>query len=129
MKEFICKRTKLNLKCKDDPKTRSSRLRCTLTKNNISLLEYLKLHKFLIDNGLLEDIDFLVNKRYPNSTRYYDFYFPKINLYIEIAGRLDLIEYKLLMHQKYIEFGSKIIMPCDIKSEGSLIIGRIKEHD
>ena len=77
-------------------------------------------------NGLVEKIDYHINGKYPSSTRLYDFYFPTLDKYIEIAGRIDNNDYVNLMIQKHYEFGSVIIHPTNIKQTFTEISRLIK---
>lgn len=51
-------------------------------------------YNLLIKEGYVEDIDFLIDNKYPGDTlKRYDFYIVKLDLYIEIAGYTDDIDY------------------------------------
>lgn len=79
-------------------------------------------YKNLISNGLEETKDFIINGTYPNSRLFYDFYFPKIDLYVEIAGFMYDDDYKEKMNLKNKQFKSKIILPKNIEIEVKNII-------
>lgn len=62
-------------------------------------------YQLLINNN----IDYIIGKRYPNSTYMYDFYLPKFDAYIEIAGMMKDQNYKEKMDLKKEKFNSIII--------------------
>ncbi len=53
----------------------------------------------------------LFNGKYPNSNLYFDFYFPKLDMYLEIAGRLDINDYVDRMIFKMKKFNAIVIKP------------------
>lgn len=63
--------------------------------------------------GLLNEQHF-INKRYPNSIKSYDFYFPELDLYIELAGNMKNEEYRNKIIQKQEEFDCLVLIPEDI---------------
>ena len=54
-------------------------------------------------------IDFIYEKNYPNSKLKFDFYLPKYDIYIEIAGLMNEKEYREKMKYKKEKFGSIIL--------------------
>jgi hypothetical protein len=70
-----------------------------------------------------------VNGPYHNSTLYFDFYFPKLNEYVEVAGRLEKEDYSEHMELKKQTFGFIIIDPKNSISEFKNIVDRIKHYD
>lgn len=81
------------------------------TKNNTCLLSYneIKFYTLLTEHfGLVEDVDFTINKQYPNSTLHYDF--ELYGTFIEICcGFKNLDEYKEKMEFKHNQFGSILL--------------------
>jgi len=86
----------------------------------------IQLYDLLIKNNLEEDIDFVINKKYPESTFFYDFFFPQLNEYIEIAGRLDNLDYQKHMEFKQKQFNATILEPSMAKKYFKDIIQRVK---
>jgi len=55
------------------------------------------------------NIEFKIEKVYPNSKRRCDFFIPMFNEYIEIAGMMEIDKYKALMNFKKETYGSIIL--------------------
>jgi hypothetical protein len=70
-----------------------------------SMLEYY-FYKLLI----LNKIEFLLDKCYPNSSYRYDFYLIKYEVYIEIAGMMKIESYKAKIEIKKEKFINVIIL-------------------
>lgn len=68
----------------------------------------------LIDIGLKENVDFLIENHYPNSSLKYDFYIKDIDLYVEIAGMMCNESYKEKMILKKEKFNSMIVTPSEL---------------
>lgn len=62
------------------------------------------------------NIYFKLDKCYNNSNLKYDFYLPEYEIYIEIAGMMNIKQYRESMEYKKLTFGSHIIEPDNIKA-------------
>jgi hypothetical protein len=71
-----------------------------------SRLEY-DFYMLLENNGIY---NYKIGKRYPNSTLYYDFYLEDFDLYIEIAGMMNIPEYKENIINKINGFVNLVIL-------------------
>jgi len=94
--------------------------------------------KYNVDEGILKssyeikfynllkknNINFILEKRYPNSRKFCDFYIPELNEYIEIAGLAGNYEYDAIMNYKMIKFNAKIILPQDMEK----FVNKLKER-
>ena len=61
-------------------------------------------------------IDFLYERKYPNSNLKYDFYLPTYGIYIEICGFPENEEYMKRMYYKRDTFGSVLLFKKDIRT-------------
>lgn len=64
----------------------------------------------LSNHRLVEGKDFYIDGQYPNSAQRYDFWFPAIDLFVEVAGS-STMEYRDKMKQKHRDFGAMIVTP------------------
>jgi hypothetical protein len=85
-----------------------------------------KVYTMLINSGMIEEQDFVVDGNYPNSKQRYDFYIISLNLYIEIAGMMNEKQYKNKMNNKQNMFNSNIIEPQHIDVQITEIINEFK---
>lgn len=91
----------------------------TLLKSSYEIHVY----TMLIDAGLIEGADFSVNGWYPNKQHRYDFFFPYINLYVEIAGMMQYCDYKENVELKKKLYNTVIIIePHEIEASIGEII-------
>lgn len=65
-----------------------------------------KMHSMFVENN----INFIYEKQYPNSTLRYDFYLPDFNKYIEICGFMNDPVYVSKMHFKQETFGAILVI-------------------
>lgn len=71
-------------------------------------------YELLTTHGFKENIDFNIDKKYPNSSLRYDFYLFEKNIYVEIADMFDSDGYLDKMISKNKLFNSIILKPKDI---------------
>lgn len=85
----------------------------TFTANGSALRSNLErtFFEILTTNGLTEGTDFSIDGQYPGVAQRYDFWFPKLNLFVEIAGS-STREYRDKMKQKRRDFGAMIVTPA-----------------
>ena len=62
------------------------------------------------------NIEFTLDKKYPNSKKRYDFYLPKYNYFIEIAGLTHFEKYREKMEYKRKTFNAIILLPNQLES-------------
>jgi len=86
------------------------------------------LQKYLYDKEKDLGIDFILDKTYPNSSLRYDFYLPELDMYIEIAGMMNIKEYneKMLRKNKY--FNAVIITPDEIYLYKDILKNKIRKN-
>jgi hypothetical protein len=66
-----------------------------------------------LKNANIPNDSFMTDGCYPESIMRYDFYFPKINLYVEIAGMLSE-EYENKLQKKIEKFNPIVLRPSDL---------------
>lgn len=72
-------------------------------------------YEILIEGGLLEDVDFVVDGAYPNSSQRFDFWFQQIGIYIEICG-CTTKQYRDKMQKKKDAHGAVLVFPKKVLS-------------
>ena len=89
----------------------------TFTAQGSSLRSNLERNFFnaLINAKLTENDDFFIDRCYPNSGYRYDFFFPALNLYVEICGG-NSKEYRDKMKLKEKLFGARLVYPKQVES-------------
>lgn len=68
-----------------------------------------KIYAKLIENGFIENKDFIIEYPYPDSKQRCDFYFPKLNRYVELAGMMNDIDYNSKMKSKSEKYEAEIV--------------------
>lgn len=91
----------------------------TILKSNFEILVY----DYLIDLGLVEEQEFMINKRYPCSTLVYDLWLIRPNVYLELAGMMTNKNYSEHMRFKEQNLSSIIIYPETYKDQIQTILG------
>jgi hypothetical protein len=91
----------------------------TILKSSTEILIY----DYLTSLGLIEDTDFKVNQRYPDSSLVYDFCLVPQKTYLEIVGNMQDITYANHMYKKQETFDSVLIYPHSYKDQLNQILG------
>jgi hypothetical protein len=91
----------------------------TILKSYTEILIY----DHLTSLGLMEDTDFKVNQRYPDSSLVYDLFLVRQKTYVEIVGNMQDIAYAEHMHKKQETFDSVLIYPHSYKDQLNQILG------
>jgi hypothetical protein len=82
----------------------------------------------LVVAGFRESVDFLVNNFYPNKKHKYDFFFPKMNVYVEIAGMMQNDIYKNNVETKQKLYDNVLIIePHQIETHIGDIINELRK--
>ena len=70
------------------------------------------IYTLLHSAGLVEDVDFFIDKSYSTTSKHrYDFYFPVIDTYVEMAGMLNDPTYCNNLNEKIKSFNVIVVTP------------------
>lgn len=95
----------------------------TLLRSKAERSVYTMLHSA----GLTEDVDFFIDKPYNiNSKHRYDFYFPAIDTYIEMAGMLNDPVYYNALNQKIKSYNVVVVTPNNYITKIKDLINAVK---